>query len=81
MKDFCKATAGWSLEETQHKADGQEQDGMRLLIHSVDHELVCSNLGLQARKLTASTKSTPGELRPIPYDLIGRRALKAYTSE
>jgi hypothetical protein len=31
---------------------------------------------LAARKLTASTKSTPRELRPIPYDLIGPTALR-----
>jgi hypothetical protein len=36
---------------------------------------------LAAKKLTASTKSTPRELRPIPYDLIGPTALRAHTSE
>jgi hypothetical protein len=65
----------------QHKAEGQARSGMRLLIHPVAHELACSNLVLAARKLTASTKSTPRELRPIPYDLIGPTALRAHTSE
>lgn len=36
---------------------------------------------LAAKKLTASTKSTPRELRPIPYDLIGPTALRAHTSD
>ena len=81
MNEFRKATAGWSLGEIQHKAESQEQDGMRLLIHPVDHELVCSNLGLPTRKLTASTKSTPCEFRFDPYDLIGPTALREHTSE